>query len=84
MSSVPDVRELLAEGRHDEAARVLREAGALREAADVLAQIWRYADAVELALASERPDDAYKHAIGSGEARLVDVAIDALKSRPEP
>jgi len=83
VSGAPDVRALLAEGRHDEAARRLREAGALREAADVLAQIWRWADAIELALGSDRPDDAYKHAIASGEAHLVDRVIDALKSRPE-
>ena len=56
MTTVPDVRALLAAGQNDEAARVLREAGALREAAEVLAQIWRYADAVDLALRSDRPD----------------------------
>jgi serine/threonine-protein kinase len=83
MSERPDVRALLAEGRHDEAARLLREAGALREAAEVLAQIWRYADAVELALGSDRPDEAYKHAVAAQDRQLVDRVIDALKSRPE-
>ncbi len=83
MSERPDVHALLAAGQHHEAARLLREAGALREAADVLAQVWQYPDALELALASERPDDAYKHAVASGDARLVDRAIDALKSHPD-
>jgi len=83
VSGAPDVRALLAEGRHDEAARQLRDAGAYREAAEVLAQIWRWTDAIELALGSDRPDDAYKHAIASGEAHLVDHVIDTLKSHPE-
>ncbi len=62
---------------------MLREAGALREAADVLAQIWRHAEAVELALASERPEDAYKHAVASNDVRLVERTIDSLASKPD-
>ncbi len=81
--SAPDVRALLARGEHDEAARVLREAGAMREAAEVLAQVWRHPEAVELALASDRPEDAYKHAVASNDLRLVERTIDALASRPE-
>lgn len=80
---IPDVRALLARGEHPEAARLLREAGALGEAADVLAQIWRHAEAVELALASDRPEEAYKHAVASGDVRLVERTIDALTSKPE-
>ena len=81
--STPDVRALLARGEHDEAARLLREAGALREAAEVLAQVWRHPEAVELALASERAEDAYKHAMSSGDVRLIERTIDALASKPD-
>ena len=62
---------------------MLREAGALREAADVLAQIWRHPEAVELALASDRPEDAYKYAVASNDVRLVERTIDALASKPD-
>ncbi|MFN9809141.1 MAG: protein kinase domain-containing protein [Deltaproteobacteria bacterium] len=80
---LPVIRALLARGEHDEAARRLREAGALREAADVLAQVWRHDEAVSLALASEHPEDAYKHAAASNDARLVERALAALEDKPD-
>ncbi len=81
--SANDPTDLIARGEYEEAARRCREEGKLAEAARCLAAVWRYPEAVELALASESPEAAYGYAVASLDAQLVQRVIDALARTPD-
>jgi serine/threonine protein kinase len=71
------------EGRHEEAAALLVSAGKRADAASLLAQGWKYPEAVSLALESERPHEAYTHAVLSLQAALVEQALEGLSANAE-
>lgn len=77
------VAALLRQGRYEEAAKHCLEAGEPARAAELLAQIWRYDEAIRVATDAERYDEAYRHALASGRPEATAALVAALAARPE-
>lgn len=78
-----ELLKLTREGRYDEAARVCLERGQPARAADLLAAVWKHADAVRIASDAGLFDEAYRHALASSERELRESLHPSLSTRPE-
>jgi serine/threonine-protein kinase len=82
---VDDIRmqELIRDGRYDEAACLCLEAGQPARAAELLAAVWKYPEAVAIATEAGLFDEAYRHALASGDGQLSASLLAHLEARPE-
>ncbi|MDQ3037883.1 MAG: hypothetical protein M3Y87_36145, partial [Myxococcota bacterium] len=70
MLAEAQIAALVKEGRHEEAARLCAEAGQPARAAELLATIWKYDEAVKIASDAGLYDEAYRHAITTKDRDL--------------
>lgn len=77
------IQTLIAEGRHEDAARACAEGGQPARAAELLATIWKYAEAVRIASDAGLYDEAYRHALTSNDRELAASLLASLTARPE-
>lgn len=77
------VQALVREGRHEEAARMCAEGGQPARAAELLAAVWKYPEAIRVATDAGLYDEAYRHAVASQDRELSASLIASLAARPE-
>ncbi|AKF03617.1 serine/threonine-protein kinase [Sandaracinus amylolyticus] len=77
------VQALVREGRHEEAARICAEGGQPARAAELLAAVWKHAEAIRVATDAGLYDEAYRHAVGAQDRELAASLLSSLAARPE-
>jgi serine/threonine-protein kinase len=83
MTRAAEVESLVREGRYEEAASACLEHGQPARAAELLARIWKYSDAVRVASEAGLYDEAYRHALASNDGELAKSLLASISARPE-
>ncbi len=78
-----ELESLVREGRYEDAARRCIEHGQPARAAELLATIWKYPEAVRVASEAGLFDEAYRHALASKDGELARSLLAHLSTRPE-
>ncbi|MBI2893122.1 MAG: protein kinase [Deltaproteobacteria bacterium] len=76
MADSPEIAALLRDGKHAEAARILRERGERARAMDLYAQVWAWDEAADVALELGDPVTAFRFAL---DGKLMD-RVTALRA----
>jgi serine/threonine-protein kinase len=71
------------DGKYREAADLCVNYGEMERAAELLAETWDYAGAIELASRAGRLDIAYRYALAGNERAEIERLLEALADRPD-
>ena len=77
-----EIRALVTQGRHEEAAVLARQSGRNARAAELFATVWKYDEAVASARAAGELAEAYRHAVTSRDRALIASVLEEVVRSP--